>query len=763
MLSVDEIERVLAPKVDDAASGDLFGAYADFNAGLDRLSSLYIIKALRTLGWTLAPGATAGRDLGVRLRVQPRHERLFARMLSILEEDGLLARSGGVLRVLKAVPSDDQEVFADSLLTRHPDCDAELTLTRRCGLALADVLRGDVDPLGLLFPGGSLDDIERLYGTSAPARFYNGLIADAVGALAEAAGGRPLRILEVGAGTGSTTALVLSRLGGMSYEYTFTDVSPLFLNRAREKFAVFDAVRYELLDLERDLAAQGFALAAYDVIICANVVHATRDLAASCVRLRGLLAPDGRLVLLEGTTPQRFGDLTVGLLDGWWAYTDTHRRNYALMPRAAWRALLNEAGFADMTAIPPEGYGPVTDQQAILVATPAANVPRRWIVLRDVGGFGEHLAAELRETGSEALLLEADDKAALRKTVRNARGSVGVVSLCALDRAAAADAEDLLAGQERMIGPTLELVQTLSARTAPSKLYLVTRRAQATRAGEVVEPAQATLWGLSHVIALEHGELGCVRIDLDPMLAPDQAASVLAAELCTPSREDQIALRGKTRLARRLTASPAHPARNPASLIDASGAYLVTGGLHGLGLVVAKWLVDQGARTVVLMGRSARGESARAAITDMRSKGARVVVSIGDVSVRADVDSALNEVANVRLSGVFHCAGVLDDGVLMSMTWERFASVFAAKVQGAWNLHDACGNADLILFSSGASVAGSAGQGNHAAANAFEDALAWMRQAQGRPAVSINWGPWAEIGAAADRRLEAAAGFLRAI
>ena len=563
MLSVDEIEQVLAPKVDDAASGDLFGAYADFSAGLDRLSSLYIIKALRTLGWTMAPGATAGRDLGVRLRVQPRHERLFARMLSILEEDGVLARSGDVLRVLKVVPSDDPEAFADSLLAKHPDCDAELTLTRRCGLALADVLRGDVDPLGLLFPGGSLDDTERLYGTSLPARFYNGLIADAVGAMAEAAGGRPLRILEVGAGTGSTTALVLSRLGGIPYEYTFTDVSPLFLNRAREKFAAFDAMRYELLDLERDPAGQGFAQAAYDVIIGANVVHATRDLAASCVRLRGLLAPDGRLVLLEGTTPQRFGDLTVGLLDGWWAYTDTHRRNYALMPRAAWRELLAETGFADVAAIPPEGYGPVTDQQAILVATPATNVPRRWIVLRDAGGVGELLAAELRETGREALLLDADDKAALRKTVRNARGSVGVVSLCALDRAAAADAEDLLAGQERVISPTLELVQTLSARTAPSKLYLVTRGGQATRAGEVVEPAQATLWGLSHVIALEHGELGCVRIDLDPTLAPDQAARLLAAELCTPSREDQIALRGTTRLARRLATSPAHPAPTP--------------------------------------------------------------------------------------------------------------------------------------------------------------------------------------------------------
>ena len=97
------------------------------------------------------------------------------------------------------------------------------------------------------------------------------------------------------------------------------------------------------------------------------------------------------------------------------------------------------------------------------------------------------------------------------------------------------------------------------------------------------------------------------------------------------------------------------------------------------------------------------------------------------------------------------------------MTWDRFASVLAAKVQGAWNLHQACGDAELVLFSSGASIAGSAGQGNHAAANAFEDALAWMRQARGLPAVAINWGPWAETGAAAERRLNTAAGFLRAI
>ncbi|MFB2351030.1 hypothetical protein, partial [Priestia megaterium] len=103
-----------------------------------------------------------------------------------------------------------------------------------------------------------------------------------------------------------------------------------------------------------------------------------------------------------------------------------------------------------------------------------------------------------------------------------------------------AEGEDLAAGQERLIAPTLGLIRTLSARAAPTKLYIVTRGGQATRPDESVEPAQATLWGLSHVVALEHAELGCVRIDLDPTAEAADAASALAEELCGASREDQV-------------------------------------------------------------------------------------------------------------------------------------------------------------------------------------------------------------------------------
>lgn len=765
-LGAADVASALSPQVQAAADSSALTAYADFAPKLDRLCTLYIIRGLRNLGWPMVVGATAGvRDLADRLGVLPRHNSLFARLLDILQEDGVLTQSGGAWRVVE-VPAEDAEAFADGVLAAHPDCDAELMLTRRCGRALAAVLRGEADPLALLFPGGSLDDTERLYQSSPPARIYNQLVADAVGLLAETFGGRTLRILEVGAGTGSTTAHILPKLGDAPFDYTFTDVSPLFLNKAREKFAEVKGMRYALLDLERDVAEQGFETGAYDIVVGANVVHATRDLTVSSTRLRSLLGPQGRLVLLEGMTPQRFGDLTVGLLEGWWAFTDTGRRNYALMPRAKWQAVLSEAGFSAVVAVPPEGRGTVLDQQAVLVADAAAAPPRNWLLQPDRGGVAERLAEALQRRGCwTALLRDAGEK-----DLRNVPGqeALGVVSLAALDRSAQKEGDDLAAGQKAAIGSTLVLAQALVGRAAPTRFHAVTRGGQAVRPGDSAEPAQATLWGLSHVVALEHPELGCRRIDLDPAEGVSSAVEALADELCTASCEDQIARRGGARFARRLTTRPSQPARAfaPAGTLDPDGAYLVTGGLRGLGLLVAEWLVGQGARLVGLMGRNEPGGLAKAAIARMEAQGVHVLTLRGNVAERNDVSRALSAIADSGkpLKGVFHCAGVLDDGALISQNWDRFARVLAPKVQGTWNLHTLCGDVDLfVMFSSGASVSGSPGQANHAAANAFEDALASMRQALGRPALAINWGPWAKVGAAADRTMDSAAGFLRAL
>jgi polyketide synthase 12/myxalamid-type polyketide synthase MxaB len=192
----------------------------------------------------------------------------------------------------------------------------------------------------------------------------------------------------------------------------------------------------------------------------------------------------------------------------------------------------------------------------------------------------------------------------------------------------------------------------------------------------------------------------------------------------------------------------------PAAVVSDSACYLIVGGLGDLGLLLARWLVDRGARHLALMSRREPGPVERAAIAQLQARGTEVRLICGDVAVHADAMQAIEMLRNSPqpLRGVFHAAGVLDDGVLEQQSWRRFERVLAPKVTGAWHLHRLTRDVPLdffVLFSSVASLLGSAGQGNHAAANAYLDALAWQRRADGLPAVSINWGAWSAIGAAA--------------
>jgi len=187
---------------------------------------------------------------------------------------------------------------------------------------------------------------------------------------------------------------------------------------------------------------------------------------------------------------------------------------------------------------------------------------------------------------------------------------------------------------------------------------------------------------------------------------------------------------------------------------QADGSYLITGGLGGLGLRVAGWLVEHGARHLALVGRKAPSAQAAEAITALRGAGAEVLVLAADVALPAELASALATISATGrpLRGVFHAAGALDDGVLAQQSWQRFAKVFAPKLAGAWNLHLATRGAPLdhfVLFSSASALLGNAGQANYAAANAFLDALAHRRRADGLPALSVNWGAWGEVGMAA--------------
>lgn len=188
-------------------------------------------------------------------------------------------------------------------------------------------------------------------------------------------------------------------------------------------------------------------------------------------------------------------------------------------------------------------------------------------------------------------------------------------------------------------------------------------------------------------------------------------------------------------------------------MVRSSGTYLITGGTGALGLTCARWLVERGARHIVLVARREPTERIERALAEMRAAGAVVIVAQADVAREEALGSVAATLADLPpLRGVVHAAGVLDDCIVLDLDVRRLEAVMAPKLRGAWNLHALTRGAPLdffVLFSSLASVLGSPGQANYAAANAFLDALAHERRAHGLAGVSINWGPWAEVGLAA--------------
>ena len=189
--------------------------------------------------------------------------------------------------------------------------------------------------------------------------------------------------------------------------------------------------------------------------------------------------------------------------------------------------------------------------------------------------------------------------------------------------------------------------------------------------------------------------------------------------------------------------------------VRADATYLITGGLGGLGLACARGLAESGARHLVLLARRAPSVEARSAIEALEKAGVSVTVAQTDIAISADVAALFERIRTTLppLRGVLHAAGVVDDGLLAEQNLERFERVMAPKVQGTWHLHTQTRGLPLdffVMFSSGAALLGSPGQSNYAAANSFMDALAVVRRADGRHALSIAWGSWSDVGMAAE-------------
>ncbi|MBF0287243.1 MAG: SDR family NAD(P)-dependent oxidoreductase [SAR324 cluster bacterium] len=415
-----------------------------------------------------------------------------------------------------------------------------------------------------------------------------------------------------------------------------------------------------------------------------------------------------------------------------------------------------------------------------------------WVIFSETDGLGTNLSSLLKDRGERCLLVFPSQTGTIEKTgetdyylnpaepsgfqqlfqdILENKPCRGIVHLWSLSKNQQADISLLSLQKNQILGcrSVLHLVQALESRewSEPPRLWLITQGAQPV--GEDVIPLQvqqSPLWGLGNVIALEYPELRCTRLDLDP--SPD--ANVLQSlynTLWHQNQEEQAAWRQGVCYVPRLARCASHESEHEPvkisnadfssvdlqSKISSEGTYLISGGLGDLGLLTAEWMVKEGARHLVLVGRSRVKPEAGKVIEELGGKGIEISVMQGDISLEDDVKGILEEIQSTMpsLKGVIHAAGVLDDGMIAQQNWERFEKVMRPKINGAWNLHRLTENIPLdffLMFSSAASVLGTLGQSNYASANAFLDALAHYRRANGLPAASINWGPWAEIGMA---------------
>jgi surfactin synthase thioesterase subunit/NAD(P)-dependent dehydrogenase (short-subunit alcohol dehydrogenase family)/acyl carrier protein len=439
-------------------------------------------------------------------------------------------------------------------------------------------------------------------------------------------------------------------------------------------------------------------------------------------------------------------------------------------PKPAARDPLDECIYDVKWRRQPRAAGPATH-----VGAPAGGA---WLLFGDRGGLAATLAAQLTARGQMAVRVvpgqrfacvepnlyevnlanEADYQALFQAVFGADPRCRGVVHLASLDATPweQATVETLKRDQQTGFLSVAHAARAMLRHSFPElpRLWVVTSGVQTVASEPVKGLSQAPLWGLGRTLALEHPELACTLVDLEATPGT-QGAMDLLQELSAPDAETQIALRGGVRHVARLVQSgfEAEPARTLRFEPDAS--YLITGGLSGLGLSLAGWMVEQGARHLALLGRRAPSAEAKTAIQAMEARGAEVLVFSADVARRDDVDRVLEDVTRrmPRLRGLVHAAGVGQEATLLEgQTESSFWPVMAPKMLGAAHLHAATKGMPLdffVLYSSASAALGLIGQAAYAGANAGLDAMAHALRSEGVPALSIQWGAFSEVGLSA--------------
>ncbi len=356
--------------------------YVELWEKIEELSTAYMYTALRKMGVFVCEGEEYSfEQLMENCNITHGYHKLFKQWLDALTESGYLARKGENMYVCsKALPDRNTEEMWKAIKKgiTNEDLYTPLEYLKLSSSNHIGMLRGEVNPLTLFFPKGSTETAQSIYRFNPIAKYINNIAGETLKAAIETFDeNRLVRILEVGAGTGGTTATILPLLPEERVSYTFTDLSTFFTGEAQERFKKYPFMKYGIFDINEEPQGQGFQLGSFDIIIGANVLHDARNIDRTLKYIRTLLAPQGKLYIVEGTRNTRQQMVSVGFIEGFSHFEDERiKDNLPLLPVEGWERAMLRSGFERFAAFPEKGYRTEVFNQHVII-TEAPNTSLR--------------------------------------------------------------------------------------------------------------------------------------------------------------------------------------------------------------------------------------------------------------------------------------------------------------------------------------------------------------------------------------------------
>ncbi|PJD95295.1 MAG: hypothetical protein CK426_09340, partial [Legionella sp.] len=721
-------------------------SFESLNAHCHTLVVFYILRAFVNLDLHYQVGEQIHyADLCHRSGIHNRYYKAFRYFLSLLVEANYLTVENDYWVVINPLvpPIGLYQEAKDQLKNQ-----SGAAFLSHCGAHLTDILREQVRALDIVFSKEDEFSAVQIYQEDSFYDAINHYVGHLVSELIRLHPQKNrVRILEVGAGTGSTTRHILSSLQDMNIQidYVYTDVSCSFLQEAAIVFADFEGVHYQLLDLERSGREQYFAPNQFDIVIAANVLHATKSIKHSLDIIKNLMKKHAYLVLVETTDHVAFNDLTFGLLDGWWNFNDERLANNSpLLSVQGWTEVLQSSGFATEVVCNNQAAQSIITGQLVELVSCAVWPAEHWLLLHDTKEFAHALQATLNVEQYQLTCIDTSET----------------------DFEEVWSRHGLKTAYTRIIYASLDDVAIES--TLPKKVYshsmqLLTFIQTAIRhysSQGMVQPridlvireslVHSALWGIGRTAQQEYKNWSIRLIGWDGQDDYAALAYGLWVSHFESPEEHQLRLGFKGREVYRLLSVTQTKKQTGLSMPE-EGVYLITGGLSGIGYQLCQWLIEKGVRHIALLSRRQATPEQELQFSAWLQRGIDVCSYSVDVGDKAAL-CAVYETIKARqgaVKHVIHGAGLLSDATLLNQTPLHYETVYKAKVYGAWYLHEVTCNDELnsfTVFSSATAFLGTPGQSNHAAANVFLDQLIAYRHEQGLHGLSIQWGLWQDTG-----------------